>query len=205
MTLLLTSAGMQVKDEIFKILPKPADQFKLAHIITASKPEKDTSYVFEDRAEMMAAGFQVEDIDVEGKNENQLWDLLRDKDAIVVQGGNTFYLMKCVRESGFEKVVKELIAQGKIYIGVSAGSVIAGVNIEVASLGDENTVNLKDLTGMSLVSFAITPHANNKEIADLKKIQSKANYKIRAITNDQAFLVKDEIVALVGKGEEIII
>ena len=35
-TILLTSAGMDIKDEILKILPKPANQVKIAHIITAS-------------------------------------------------------------------------------------------------------------------------------------------------------------------------
>src|SRR4030043_1378453 len=109
MTLLLTSAGMQVKDEILKILPKPAEQIKLAHIITASKPEKDTSYVLEDKEAMIKIDFQVEDIDIEGKTKDQLRDLLKDKDIIWVQGGNTFYLMKAVRESGFDKVIKELI------------------------------------------------------------------------------------------------
>jgi hypothetical protein len=42
-TILLTSAGMNVKEQILKILPKPANQIKLAHIITASKAEEDKS------------------------------------------------------------------------------------------------------------------------------------------------------------------
>lgn len=207
MRLLLTSAGMQVKDEIIKILPKPAEQIRLAHIITASKPEKNTSYVAKDKAEMIKLGFQVEDFDIEGKNENELRSLLNDKDVIAVQGGNTFYLMKCVRESGFDIVVKELLTQGKIYIGISAGSVIAGPNIAVAGYGgddwDKNDVGLTDLTGMNLVDFAISPHLTAEELVLLKKMQTEVDYKIRAITNDQAFLVKDGIVTLVGKGEEM--
>jgi hypothetical protein len=31
---------MEVKDEILKVLPKPPDQIKLSHIITALKVEK---------------------------------------------------------------------------------------------------------------------------------------------------------------------
>jgi dipeptidase E len=209
MTLLLTSAGMQVKDEILKILPKPAEQIKIAHIITASKPEKDTSYVAEDKADMVKMGFQVEDVDIEGKNEDQLRDLLKDKDVIWVQGGNTFYLMKWVRESGFDKVIKELIDQGKIYVGVSAGSIIAGVNIAVAGfcgeVWDKNEVGLKDMTGMKFVDFAISPHLTDEELVILKKMQAEIDYKIRAITNDQAFLIKDGEVTLVGKGDEVII
>lgn len=209
MTLLLTSAGMQVKDEILKILPKPANQIKLAHIITASKSEEDTTYVANDKARMIEAGFDIEDIDIEDKNENELRELLKDKDVITVQGGNTFYLLKTVRESGFDIVIKELLAQGKIYIGVSAGSIIAGPDITVAGYGgdtwDKNEVGLTDLAGMNFVDFAISPHVNNKELSILKKMQTEVDYKIRALTNDQAFLVKDGKVSLVGHGEEVIV
>lgn len=39
MTLLLTSAGMTVADEIYKILPKPINEIKLVHIVTAANPD----------------------------------------------------------------------------------------------------------------------------------------------------------------------
>ncbi len=207
MTLLLTSAGMKVKTEIMKILPKPAEQIKLAHIITASKSESDTSYVHRDSEAMKYAGFQVEEIDIEGQTESELRELLAEKDIVYVQGGNTFYLMKAVRESGFDKVVNELINQGKIYIGVSAGTIIAGIDITVAGYGgeiwDKNEVGLTDMTGMKLVDFAISPHFKPEELDLLKKMQSEVDYKLRALTDDQAFLVKDGGVNLVGNGKEI--
>ena len=89
-TILLTSAGMNVKAEILKILPKPAHQIKLAHITTASKVEEDTSYMTNETREMAEIGFRVEEVDIEDKNENELRTLLNDKDVIYVQGGNTF-------------------------------------------------------------------------------------------------------------------
>ena len=62
--------------------------------MTASKVEKSTDYVKRDKKQMAKLGFQVEDIDLEGKSENQLRRLLKDKDVVYVQGGNTFYLLK---------------------------------------------------------------------------------------------------------------
>jgi len=59
-------------------------------------------------------GFQVEDIDLENKKESELKEILKDKDIIYVQGGNTFYLLKYIKESGFDKLVKQLIQKGKI-------------------------------------------------------------------------------------------
>ncbi|MFA4880715.1 MAG: hypothetical protein WC650_03785 [Candidatus Doudnabacteria bacterium] len=81
-TLLLTSAGMKMlrmsfandilKEEILKLLPRPANQIKLAHITTASKAEDDISYVKKDSQIMADVGFHVQEIDIEGKNEDEL-------------------------------------------------------------------------------------------------------------------------------------
>lgn len=194
-TILLTSAGTNVKEEILKILPKSANQIKLAHIITASKVEADVSYVKNEKRDLNEMGFQVEDIDIEGKNENELRDILAGKDIIYVQGGNTFYLMKYVRESGFDKIVKELIEKGVIYIGVSAGSIIAGPTIETASwkgaYADPNVVDLVDFSGINLVDFNVFVHYAEKYKESVEKEISKSKYSVKILNDKQAILVKD--------------
>lgn len=205
-TLLLTSAGMQVKDEILKLLPKPANQIKLAHIITASKAEENTQYVKKDSKAMMELGFQVAEVDIEGKAEKELRELLKDFDIVYVQGGNTFYLLKTIRESGFESVLRELIEQGKIYIGVSAGSIIMGPTIEVATwkgVDDRNKVKMTDFTALRFVSFNIFVHYAEEQEELVRSEVKKSPYSTRILTDDQAFLIQDDKVTFVGKGEEI--
>lgn len=203
--ILLTSAGMDVREEILKILPKPANQIKIAHIITASKVEENLSYLEKENRIMRELRFDVENIDIEGKDEKELRALLNDKDIIYVQGGNTFYLLKHVKESGFDKVVKELIGKGVIYIGVSAGSYIACPTIEMAywKYPDRNTVGLADLTGLNLVPFLLSVHFKPEYAPVLKQEISTTNYPVKILTDDQAILVKDGDVKLVGRGEEI--
>jgi len=204
-TLLLTSAGMKVEEEIIKILPKPAYQIKLAHIITASKKEVNTSYVDKDTEKMKRIGFQIENIDIEGKTENELRELLKSKDAVYVQGGNTFYLLRCIRESGFDKLIKELLNRGVIYIGVSAGSYITCPTIEMASWKhrDNNIVNLKDLTGLNLVPFLLSVHYKPEYEQNIKEAIAKTTYPVKILTDEQAILVKDNKIKLVGRGKEI--
>lgn len=193
---------MSVKDELIKILPKPANEIKLAHIITASIPEKDKGYVYKDKKQMTEAGFDVEDIDIEGKREKELRDLLKDKDVICVQGGNTFYLLKCVRESGFDKVVKDLINQGKIYVGISAGSYIACPTIIQTNWKgiNHNIVGLTDITGLNLVPFIIFAHFEEKYRSIVEKGAKTVNLPVVALTNNQAVLVKNGKWKVVGKG-----
>ncbi len=50
-------------------------------------------------------------------------------DAVYVTGGSTGYLLKRVKETGFDKILKKMVYAGKVYVGVSAGSLIAAPNI----------------------------------------------------------------------------
>jgi dipeptidase E len=203
--ILLTSGGMHVKKEIMKILPKKPNEIKLAHIITASLVEKNTSYVNREIIEFKKIGFKVEDIDIKGKNEKELDNLLKDKDIIYVQGGNTFYLLKCAKESGFDKVVKKLISKGVIYIGVSAGSYIACPTIEMAKWKhrDRNSYGLTDLTALNLVPFLLSVHYKPEFRDILEKEISKTKYPVKILNDNQAILIKDSKVRLVGDRGEI--
>jgi dipeptidase E len=212
-TLLLTSSGMQeMKDEIKSLLQKPAYNVLVAFITTASKPEQNKDYVENDLLIMKEDfGFNIEEFDVDGKTEEEVMRFLEPKDIIFVEGGNTFYLLNAMRKCNFEKVIRKLLKLGKVYIGASAGSIVAGRTIQTAGWGstsDENFSNLKDLKGLGLVPFDIFVHYQ-PEYAEIIK-QKIANPKKRAknlriITNSQAILVQGKEVDLIGDGEEIVV
>ncbi len=204
-TILLTSAGMDIKDEILKILPRPANQINVAYITTASKPSTDKAFVEKDRKIMEELGFNIEEIDIEGKNQKTLFRLLKDINIIYVQGGNTFYLLNAIRESGFDEVVKDMIAQGKIYIGVSAGSMVCGQTIETGlwKSADRNVIGLKDLTGLNLVPFNLFVHYAPKWHSTIKHEANRSKYPVRILTDQQGFLIRNNKIDLVGTGEEI--
>ncbi len=203
MKLILTSSGFDIKDEIVELLPKPPTQLKLAHIVTASNPEPDKSYVQKDKDIMIKLGFTVQDINIEGKNEQQLWELLKDRDVVCVQGGNTFYLLKHVKLSGFDHVVKRLINQGKIYIGISAGTYIACPTIEHANWKntDRNMVNLTDLSALNLVPFLISAHFREKYRKAIETGAKKSDLPTVALYDTQAVLVIDGKWKVIGAGK----
>lgn len=203
MKLILTSSGFDIKDEIIKLLPKPPNQLRLAHIITASKPEPDKGFVRKDKDIMMRLGFTVQDIDIEGKNEKQLWEILKDFDIICVQGGNTFYLLKHIKLSGFDQILKKLIDQGKIYIGVSAGSYIVCPTIEQAKWKhqDRNHCGLTELTALNLVPFLITAHFKEDYRPIIEQAVKTTKYPVVALYNTQAVLVEDGKWKVIGSGK----
>ncbi len=212
-TLLLTSGGMpQMKDEIIKLLQKPAYDVTVAFVNTAYKyrlkDEPDIENI--DLNIMKELGFNVEEIDIEGKNQSQLMKLFEVKDIIFVAGGNTFYLLNAMRRSGFEKVIRKLLKSGKVYIGVSAGSVVAGRTIKTVGWknADKNIVGLKDLKGLNLVPFDLFVHYTPEWVDVIKqqiKNPKKRAKNLKIITDDQAILVQGNEVDLIGDGEAVVV
>ena len=52
--------------------------------------------------------------------------------CIWVTGGNTFYLWHNVRASGTDQFIRNRVGDGALYVGCSAGAIIAGKSIETA-------------------------------------------------------------------------
>lgn len=208
-TIILSSSGFRtprLQKDLLSLLPKPPSQTKIAHVLTASKVSPDRSFVDRERKVLNNLGFYVEEVDIEGKSPEELTVILGGKDIVYVQGGNTFYLLKHVRESGFDVVVKDLIEKGVIYLSVSAGSYIACPTIEMATWksSDDDHYGVTDLTAMNLVPFLVCVHYNREKyregIADGIKT---SRYPVKILTDEQALLVRDREVKLIGSGEEV--
>ncbi len=139
-----------------------------------------------------------------GKTQNELNEELANKDIILVEGGNTFYLLHHVRKSGFDKILPGLLNDGKLYVGISAGSYIACPTIEAATWkhAGRNKVGLKDLTALNLVPFLISAHFEEKYRTIIEQASMKTIYPIVALRDSQAILVENGNYELVGKRDK---
>lgn len=79
-------------------------------------------------------------------------------DIVYISGGNTFYLLNELRKSRVWQAIKNAVKAGKIYIGESAGAVVAAPDTRYATLMDENSTNMSDFAGLNLVDFCVVPH-----------------------------------------------
>lgn len=71
-------------------------------------------------------------------------------------GGNTFLLVKTLHEEGLMQVLAENVKAGKPYLGSSAGSNIAGLNMKTTN--DMPIVYPPSFDCMGLVPFNLNPH-----------------------------------------------
>lgn len=204
-TLFLTSAGMQVREELFKVLSKSPKETRVAHVITAVRKARDTAYYEREKRLLHEARFLVTEIDLEGKTVTQLRRQLADIDVIYVQGGNVFWLLQQVKASGFQNVANELIDRGVIYVGASAGTYLCCPTIAMGLWkGKRETFGLTNYTGLSFVPFCVFVHYQPEWSAVVKEKAPSLGYPLRILTDDQALLVRDGAVQLVGKGSEIV-
>jgi dipeptidase E len=208
-TLFLSSDGKFVIEEGIKLVFGDTKKVKLAYITTAAKKARNKEFFELDKDLLKNSDLDYKEFDIAEKSQNEIREFLKDKNAVYIEGGNPFYLLKMVRESGFGKIIEELINKGVAYFGVSAGSYIACPTIEVADWkkpGEEKErFGVTDLTALNLVPFLIKAHYKPAQKEFLREKIASARYPVKVLEDGQALFIQGEEVKLVGEGEEIII
>lgn len=196
MKLLLTSAGLANKNvKNFFISQFDRLDNKTACIVTSGRNEEEQFYINSLIKELEDLGIKVIEFNI-AKHESFVNS--PEYGIYYVCGGNTFYILDRMRKTGVDKILIKAVKNNKFYIGVSAGSIIPGPDIEVAGLGDKNDVNLKDLTGLGLTNVIITPHYNQKEEKDVEEFRNKRKgEKVIALMDDQALFIENNKKTLI--------
>jgi dipeptidase E len=180
---------------------------KIGRVITASKgePEKTRDFIEKVKQTIIENGYSIEDIDIEGKTKDEILNFFKDKNIVHIEGGNTFYLLKAIRETGFTEILKDLLDQGKVYIGTSAGAYVMCPTIEVSAWNEngKDRFGLTDLTALNYVPFVLRVHYKDESEEDVKEKIKTLKYPIHILRDGQGILVKDSVVTFIGDGEEV--
>lgn len=160
MKLLLTSISISPLENLVN---KPFNKINLVYIPTAADPYKNKWFIEEDRKYFREHKIPYKEIDMKNQNYSSLMDSCKYADAVFISGGNVFYLLEKTLESQFDKVIRELVKQGVIYVGASSGAVLAGTTIEPFTPLDDpsKAVHLSSYDGLHLVDFVVLPHFGN--------------------------------------------
>lgn len=163
---------------------------KAVVITTASADKEKNESALLTHSHLSDMGFgQVVFFDLE---KNYARELL-DSDLIYVNGGNTYYLLDWVKKSGFDGIIREFLQKGGLYIGASAGSLIAGASIEILNFvgGDENTAGLANFSGLNLIDKAIAPNYTEEMEAAIKKYEEMSGVETVRLADGMALIGGD--------------
>ena len=205
MKLLLASNGQFLIEQGYKLLGIPLDKIKLGWITTASKGVDDKTYLERHKAQMREQGLSFEEFDIEGKTPEQLSAFLKTKNVIHLEGGNTFYLLMAVKETGFDVILKKALENGLIYVGTSAGAYLVCPTIEAATweANPKDSYGLTDLRALNLVPFLLKVHYKDVMASALKERLAQATYPVRILRDGQGILAENNTYTFVGEGEEV--
>ena len=121
-----------------------------------------------------------------------------------------------VSEASYEMIVSKLekndilireIEKGKLYIGESAGAIIAAPDIGYSAKMDraEKAPDLREYSGLNLIDFYVVPHYKNWEMGKAAKeiIHTYSNsLDLKIIRDTQAILVEDKKVRILDKQQK---
>lgn len=197
--LILTSSNNFVTASYVPYLPKQPSEMKMTFIPTAAEVEDgDLQWLKDDRQALVDAGFQVTDFTVTGKSKDEVAAMLNQTDFVFVSGGNTFFLLQEMKKSGFADLIGDYVANGGVYGGSSAGSVVAGPDISLVQGLDDPSLapELADHAGLGLTDVVVFPHWGSEHFQNRYEKVMKSGYKtglkIVLLTDDQYLLVRDK-------------
>lgn len=142
------------------------------------------------------------------KLDTHLRSRLSKAEAVLVSGGNTYALLKRLRDANLLQWLGDLVRSGLPYIGTSAGTNIAGPNI--LATNDWNVVGCSQFDAMRLVPWAINPHyletdpsmAPGSETRDQRigEYLSVNEAPVLAIEEDTSVRIEDGQATVTGAG-----
>lgn len=212
MKLLLSSNGFSnqaIADALFDLLGKKPEDTSLVFIPTASNVELgDKDWLINDLINIKKQGFKsIAIADISAVPESIWRPQLEEADVLFFEGGNTYHLMRWVNDTGLVKLLAEML-QTKVYVGVSAGSMIAGpdVNLRLSKALYGEEAEKDSMAGLGFVDFYVFPHLNSPHFATrneaiLKEVMKEVTRKTYALDDQSALKVVDGKVEVVGGGE----
>lgn len=193
--LFLASSGLEY---IKKFVIRDPSEIKMLFIPTAGNLDSDVWWIDKDRDVLANMGFDITEADIASMPIDRLAALLKSTDIVYVAGGNTFYLLKQLRETGFDELLTEFVNNGGMYAGASAGSIVVGSDIgPVASIDEpEKVKGLTSTKGLGFVNIVPIPHYDmnsRKDAIDSIKAKFGGDFEIVLLTDDQAIVAEGDI------------
>lgn len=137
---------------------------------------------------------------------------LRKVSGVFIGGGNTYQLLKGLKETNAFENLKDYIENDGLVMGGSAGALIFSEcidtclkdGLEIQSCNDENKVGLENTNGFNLIKgYSILPHykKNTEQYENIKtRVERllKEGYKLVCLPEETSLWVNGENVKVIG-------
>lgn len=134
---------------------------RIAYINDAARLHIGSPFTIAERNAVKDSCTEFTELSLSDTPREELVNVLSEVDGIYIASGSTFDLLHTLRATKSDQIIKDAVFNGVMYMGSSAGAIIAGPSIEPASVIDdpEEAPNLSDYQGLNLVPHVVIPHA----------------------------------------------
>ena len=110
-------------------------------------------------------------------------------DVIYISGGNTFGMLKKIKEAGADKIILNYLSCGSMYIGGSAGAHIASRSIKHVVKYDIETFGLTDFSGLNLFNGIFICHYSELREEDYQTLIEKGEKNIIKLRDEDSIVL----------------
>ncbi len=190
----LASSFVDVADLFVEFVGEKCAGKTVTFIPTASLVEEVRFYVETGKKALEDLGMIVDELEISTASREEIESRIQKNDYIYVTGGNTFFLLQELKRTGADKVIKEQVGLGKVYIGESAGAVVMSRNIEYVKDMDDSASapDIGSFSSLGMIDFYPVPHHTNFPFKEpVERIITNYNGKIDLcpISNAQVIVV----------------
>lgn len=156
--------------------------------------------------------FGISDVDLITDAKQITKEKLKNVSGVFIGGGNTYKLLKYLKETPAFENLKEYIENGGLVMGGSAGALIWGRSIDtckddglgIKSICDQNLVNLQDTTGFDMLNgYSLLVHYKKEEeqiSATEQRVKRllKEGYKLICLPEETSLWINGNQAKIIG-------
>lgn len=200
--LFLTSSFDDVADRLPAFIGESVIGKVVTFIPTANVPQDYDGYITSAMEAFASLGIIIDELEVSTASHDEIAEKLEKNDYIYVSGGNTFFLLQALKQSGADQAIIEQVNKGKLYIGESAGSIVTSPDIAyIAAMDSRQKAPLLDTTsGLNLIDRYPVPHYKNDPfVAEAQAIINDygASLNLQPLSNSQVMTVLGEELRMI--------
>jgi dipeptidase E len=215
--MLLTSAGIRndiLKSALADLIGKPFATTKVVFIPTASVAAAgDHGWFVENLSRLHRLRWRQFDIlELNGLPGQMVLNRLQHADVIYVEGGNHYHLAHSIIANGLAAEMADIL-ESKVYVGVSAGSMIFSRNLSERTgeaFGEQGDLRILGETQVrspiGLFDWYLKPHLNSPAFhkrtpAWFEEAAAKLDFPVYALDDNSAVRVRGDEIDVVSNGE----
>lgn len=201
---LFLSSSFKDVASLFGALCHQCEGKHVIFIPTAGDVEPYVGYIEEGRKALESFGLCVDVLDLAHETLDVIASMLKGAEFIYISGGNTFYLLETLLRTGADRLIVDAVHAGAVYIGESAGTMVASPEIEYALAMDDasKAPGLDSFTALNLVPFSPLPHMGYAPFLEAcRTIQEQCaeGRTLIPMTNTEAIWVEGDTYSIVGR------